>query len=71
MNFFHLQGDKERTISGEATSVSPAICNNGSVNELDVIVDLLGVPSDLLTQRDLNRYSVMLYGLIIIQAIMS
>ena len=36
-------------------SVSPAICNNGSVNELDVIVDLLGVPSDLLTQRDLNR----------------
>ena len=53
----HFQGDKERTLSGEAASISPAICNNGSVNELDVIVDLLGVPSDLLTQRDLNRYS--------------
>ena len=54
-NNFHLQGDKERTLSGEAATISPAICTSGSVNELDVIVDLLGVPSDLLTQRDLNR----------------
>ena len=31
-----------------------------SVNELDVIVDLLGVPSELLTQRDLNKRLVLL-----------
>ena len=42
------------TVSPAAAAIG-ALHNSGSVNELDVIVDLLGVPSDLLTQRDLNR----------------
>lgn len=34
--------------------------NNSPTNELDVIVDLLGVPSDLISQGDLNKRLVLL-----------
>jgi hypothetical protein len=53
-----MTGDEPEAAVAEAAVVSPATTNparSSSANELDIIVDLLGVPSDLLTQRDLNR----------------
>ncbi len=51
--------EKEAVVGACALSAStmPGLSpsRSCSANELDVIVDLLGVPSDLLTQKDLNR----------------